>query len=405
MALNQTEEEKKRKLKSAPWLNRSNPMSTYNEEGKPIKLNQTPRIINAIDNLKNTAEYRKSINDPSKAFGAEASTNEPGITLKNIQTPARQTSPLGEPKVPKLYEDPTSLNLPKINETPNTQRDSELGKMTVSTEGDIVTYDIGGNTLSYNRNDNDRQNKTNLERINSNGSQRVGNLDITVDPSVPINERGRGLGNMMGPAGTPTWDDYHKQQQARYDAYANAQKGRFFGATPLESEQPVDNSIGGMFVRGLQSKKDRSDAQIINAEADRDMNRANFLSTLDRNQIARDQLSLDADKNRIDEQGVIAENKLRGIQGDVLQNPPIKENPLKPLVIEEPDPNDPTGMAKRQVIKMPNAEGTGYVDNMPTATTTPQVTPEQRTKINALIKANPNITREAILQKIANGEI
>ena len=293
----------------------------------------------------------------------------------------------------------------KIKEVPDARRDAELGKMTVSTEGDIVTYNIGGNTLSYNRNDNDRQNKTNLERINSNGSQRVGNLDITVDPSVPINERGRGLGNMMGPAGTPTWDDYHKQQQARYDAYANAQKGRFFGATPLESEQPVDNSIGGMFVRGLQSKKDRSDAQIINAEADRDMNRANFLSTLDRNQIARDQLSLDADKNRIDEQGVIAENKLRGIQGDVLQNPPIKENPLKPLVIEEPDPNDPTGMAKRQVIKMPNAEGTGYVDNMPTATTTPQVTPEQRTKINALIKANPNITREAILQKIANGEI
>ena len=372
MALNQTEEEKKRKLKSAPWLNRSNPMSTYNEEGKPIKLNQTPRIINAIDNLKNTAEYRKSINDPSKAFGAEASTNEPGITLKNIQTPARQTSPLGEPKVPKLYEDPTSLNLPKINETPNTQRDSELGKMTVSTEGDIVTYDIGGNTLSYEGD----KGKISLRNLNQQSDNQQA-----------------------------TWNDYRRQLRDRYDAYANSPRGRFFGVNPITTEEPSDDSMGGLFVRGIQSRKDRADSQIENAEAEQEVNRANFLSTLDRNQIARDQLSLDADKNRIDEQEVIAENKLRDIQGEVLQNPPINENPLKPLVIEEPDPNDPTGMTKRQVIKMPNAEGTGYVDNMPTATTTPQVTPEQRTKINALIKSNPNITREVILQKIANGEI
>jgi len=369
MALNQIKEEKKRKLKSAPWLNRSNPMSTYNEEGKPITLNQTPRIINAIDNLKNTAEYRKSINDPTKAFSAEASTNEKN-NLKFINShPDRvgQGTRIVERNVlPSVNTLQTES--PKINETPNVQRDAELGKMTVSTDGDTTTYDIGENTLSYKG----AKGKINLRNINQQADKQQ-----------------------------PTWDDYFNQQAARRDTL----RGRFFGVNPITTEEPSDDSMGGLFVRGIQSRKDRADSQIENAEAEQEVNRANFLSTLDRNQIARDQLSLDADKNRIDEQEVIAENKLRDIQGEVLQNPPINENPLKPLVIEEPDPNDPTGMTKRQVIKMPNAEGTGYVDNMPTATTTPQVTPEQRTKINALIKSNPNITREVILQKIANGEI
>ena len=346
MALNQIKEEKKRKLKSAPWLNRSNPMSTYNEEGKPITLDQTPRIIKVIDSLKNTADYRKSINDPTKAFSAEASTNEPGTTLQNIQTPTRQTSPLSEPKVAKLYEAPTSLNLPKINEISNAQRNAELGKLNVSTEGNTTTYDIGGNTLSFEGD----KGKINLRNINQSGKHQ------------------------------PTWNDYFEQQAARRDS----PRGGFYGVTPITTEQPVDDSIGGMFVRGLQNRQARADAQIMNAEADRDMNRANFLSTLDRNQIARDQLSLDVDKNRIDEQGVIAENKLRNIQGQVLQNPPIKENPLKPLVIEEPDPNDPSGMTKRQVIKMPNAEGTGYVDDTSGRTTFAESQPDIIKRLNQM---------------------
>ena len=369
----QTEEEKKRKLKSAPWLNKSNPMSTYNKEGKPITLNKTPRIINVIDNLKNTAEYRKSINDPTKAFSAEASANEKK-NLKFINSrPDRvgQGTRIVEKNILPVVNT-VQTETPKINETPNVQRDTELGKMNISTNGDTTTYAIGGNTLSYEGD----KGKINLRNINRQSGRQQ-----------------------------PTWDDYRRQQQARYDAYINSPRGRFFGATPLESKEPVDDSIGGMFVRGLQSKQARADSQIANAEADQDINRANFLSTLDRNQIARDQLSLDADKNRIDEQGVIAENKLRDIQGQVLQNPPDKERRLKPMIIEESDPIDPTGNTKRQRLLMPNDDDTGYVDDTPASTNTPQVTTEQRSKINALIKANPNINREVILQKIANGEI
>jgi len=350
MALNQIEEEKKKKkLALLPTTDEAFTGKAWNVP-VPVKKIQAPITPG----------------DPnSESFYG-------GSNPQNIQKSMIQSAPLSEPKTPSLYQPPVNVNsnFPKLKEIPNAQRDAELGKMTVATDGDIVTYDIGGNTLSYNRND---KGKINLRNINQSGRQQ------------------------------PTWDDYFEQQAARRDS----PRGRFFGVNPITKEAPVDDSIGGMFVRGLQSRQARADAQIVNAEADRDVNRANFLSTLDRNQIARDQLSLDADKNRIDEQGVIAENKLRGIQGDVLQNPPLKESVLKPMVIEEPDPTDPSGMAKRQRVLIPNDKGTGYVDGTPGQQTTsvPQVTPEQRTKINALIKSNPNITREAILQKIANGEI
>jgi len=215
----------------------------------------------------------------------------------------------------------SNKQVPKINETTNAQRDAELGKMTVAKNGNTTTYDIGGNTLSF---EGDKD-KISLRNLNQSGNQQS------------------------------TWNDYRRQLKDRYDAYANSPRGRFFGATPLDIENPVDDSIGEMFVRGLQSRQARADALITNAEADRDMNRANFLSTLDRNQIARDQLSLDADRNRIDEQGVIAENKLRDIQGQVLQNPPIKENELKPLVVKE---YDDLGNVIGERIKLPGPDGT-----------------------------------------------
>jgi len=166
MALNQIDEEKKRKLRSASWLNRSNPMSTYNEEGKPITLNQTPHIVNVIDNLKNTAEYRKNINDPTKAFSAETVPTAPAGQPFSSQKPILQTMSSNESKTAKLYEPSINLTLPRINEIPNEQIDKELGKMNVSTDGDTTTYNIGRDTLSYKLSDQDKQLKTNLERIN-----------------------------------------------------------------------------------------------------------------------------------------------------------------------------------------------------------------------------------------------
>ena len=315
MALNQIEEEKKKRLRPLPTMDEAFTDKNFSVP-KPLKKIQAPMT---------------SGNPNNEAFYG-------GSNPQNIQKPTIQSTPLAEPKIASLYQPPvrSNLNLPKLKEITNAQRDAELGKMTVAKNGNTTTYDIGGNTLSYEGD----KGKISLRNLNQQSDNQQA-----------------------------TWNDYRRQLRDRYDAYANSPRGRFFGVNPITTEDLGDDSIGGMFVRGLQSRQARADALIANAEADRDVNRANLLSTLDRNQIAREQLSLDADKNRIGELDVNAENKLRDIQGQVLQNPPIKENPLKPLVIEEPDPNDPTGMTKRQVIKMPTAEGTGYVDDTSGQTT------------------------------------
>jgi len=330
MALNQIEEEKKKRLRLPPTMDESFTDKNFNVP-KPLKKIQAPIIPGDPNN---------------EAFYG-------GSNPQNIQKPIIQATSLSEPKTPSLYQPPVSSNLPKLKEIPNAQRDADLGKMTVATDGDTTTYDIGGNTLSYKEDKGDKGN-INLRSINQSGRQQ------------------------------PTWDDYFAQQAVRRDT----PRGRFFGVNPLNTEQPVDDSIGGMFVRGLQSRQARADAQIMNAEADRDMNRANFLSTLDRNQIAKDQLSLDAEKNRIDAQGVIAENKLRDIQGQVLQNPSVKEAKLKPMLIEESDPIDPTGNTKRQRLLMPNADETGYVDGTPEQLGQPMELPKNHPALDYLRK-NP----------------
>lgn len=285
----------------------------------------------------------------------------------------------------------------KINETPNTQRDSELGKMTVVNDGDVTTYDIGGNTLSYRNSEKANQTSSVVNRLRLSNINRVGNMDVEFDPSVTPAARQRFLENPVRPTA----------QIERFDANQNVPRGRFFGATPLPTEQPVADSLGEMLVQGIQSRRNKALSQLANDAVTRDANIANAKSLAERNLIDRDKLEIDREGNRINELGVTAENKLRDIQGQVAQNPPVKESSLKPMVIEKPDPNDPSGMSKRQRVLIPNAEGTGYVDGTPDrqANAVPQVTPEQRSKINALVKANPNITKEIILQKIANGEI
>jgi len=250
---------------------------------------------------------------------------------------------------------------PKINEVPNAQRDSELGAMTTAKNGNITTYDIGGNTLSFEGNK-DAQTRTNLGKINSNGPQRVGNMDVSFDSSVSPEARKRFLENPVAPTG----------QMAQYEKYMNTPRGQNFGVTKIDNTPPTP--------MGWKTHKDILLQNLANQQS-----RENNLVNLEEQ---RQRAAIDKDKNRIYEQGVIAENKLRDIQGQVLQNPPVKENPLKPLVIEEPDPNDPSGMTKRQVIKMPNAEGTGYVNDTPNQTAVNQL--DENHPAIKFLKENPS---------------
>ena len=211
-----------------------------------------------------------------------------------------------------------TINPPPLKEIPNAQRDAELGKMNVGIDGNIVTYDIGGNTLSYDASQTDPS-KISLRNIN------------------------RASGN------APTWDDYHAQQRARL----NTTRGGYYGPTPLPTElsESSDKSLGGLFLQGLQARKDRTYSQIENDIAGQDINRAQAMTQANRNLLM-------ADSNRISEMDVRGQNKLRDIQGQVAQQPVPKENSLKPIVVKQ---YDEIGNVIGEEIKMPNAEGTGYV--------------------------------------------
>lgn len=330
--------------------------------------------------------------DPFLASMARGNYNTPGPVVKQAKpTPGNpmsesfyggpDNSPRTRPQIGQLQPDGSRMVIderplgqsnnikpPTLKEIPNAQRDAELGKMTVSTKGNIATYDIGGNTLSVDLSQKDRPSLKNINRQ---------------------------------PSNAPTWDDYHRQQRSRL----NTTRGGYYGPTPIATEQPKNDvlnagSFGELFMMGLQSRKNMTDANRANLKELQDIKNAEVENQANSNLI-------DFDRNRINEMDVQGQNKWRDIQGQVAQQPPVTENQYKPMVIEESDPNDPTGMSKRQRI-MINPDGKGYVDGMTgqaPSNAAPQVTPEQRSKINALIKANPNIDRATILQKIASGEI
>lgn len=92
-------------------------------------------------------------------------------------------------------------------------------------------------------------------------------------------------------------------------------------------------------------------------------------------------------KNLLSALEIESQNKLRDIQGKVLQAPPIKESQLKPIVVKE---YDELGNVKAEKIKMPNAEGTGYIDDSaPTFTKPKPATTAKLLKMRA--SKDPNL--------------
>lgn len=320
MALNTIEEERKRKEAAQRLAPTTDPFlaAIARGEGMPVR----PVVKQAKptpSNIMNESFYGGSVDiDTLRRLNKQDQT-----TTEKVNTVSTS-----EPKTSKLYEAPTALRVPTLKELPNAQRDTELGKMNVGTNGNIVTYDIGGNTLSYDATKTDPS-KISLRNINS----------------QPSNSQ-------------PTWDDYHKQQAERYDAYVNSPRGRYFGPAQLPTEEKKDNSLGGLFLQGLQMRKDRANAQIANDLATQETNRMKIEADAE-NDANRNLLF--ADQNRINEMDVQGQNKYREIEGQVAQNPPIKESALKPMVVKE---YDELGNVVGERIKIPNAEGTGYVDGM-----------------------------------------
>jgi len=267
-----------------------------------------------------------------------------------------------------------NIESPKINEIPNAQRNAELGEMTVAKNGNTTTYDIGGNTLSF---EGEKPTRALNRMAGANPGQRS-NMDVSFDSSVAPEARKRFLENPVAPTG----------QMAQYEKYMNTPRGQNFGVTKIDNTPPPP--------MGWRTRKDLMTQELANQQS-RENNLANLESaTLDRTQRA----NIDTDKNRIDEMGVIAENKLRDIQGQALQNPPVKETELKPLVIKE---YDALGNVIGERIKLPGPDSTYGEANQTTFITPKPATTEKLLKMRA--SKDPNFAAAEVEYKARFGNL
>lgn len=280
----------------------------------------------------------------------------------------------------------TTLKVPVINETSNDKRDSELGKITSSISGNTSTYNIGGNSLSYKLNDNDSQIKTNLEKINQIATSGA---EISPEQTKQINTLRQQAGFLRGGTDKKPVDiNGLPVSSGNNITSSNGLSINFPKGTDqniIDNAKKLNTQINQEYVdptaianRSEQSKQflarqgyKETPEYLRNILKPGDIPGMSNRALREYNNRILDN-NLSKDKNRVEEISSLSQNKLRDIQGDVLKNPPLKENALKPIVVEESDPTDPTGMRKKQVIKMPNAEGTGYLDQTNQTFTTPK---------------------------------
>ena len=125
-------------------------------------------------------------------------------------------------------------------------------------------------------------------------------MDVSFDSSVSPEARKRFLENPVAPTG----------QMAQYEKYMNTPRGQHFGVTKIDNSPPPP--------MGWRTHKDLMLQELTNQQS-----RENNLANLEEQ---RQRAAIDKDKNRIDEQRVNSENKLRDIQGQVEQQPQEKES-------------------------------------------------------------------------------
>jgi hypothetical protein len=264
------------------------------------------------------------------------------------------------------------LQTPTINEVPDARRDSELGKMTSSTQGNTSTYDINGNTLGYKLSERDQQLKTNLEKINQmidsgvevspeqmnritslrqqagflrggtdrrpvgpdglplqqgSGLRKIGNMDVQFSPETSQEEINR-FNEIPVQANQPTWNDLAVQDNNR--RLASLGQGN-------RSAQNADRNLGlakDIRVEGELFTKENSPnmgwktREALNQQllANKQSSENTLAQIGSQQNIARNSNALTAETNRINEISNSSQNKFRDIQGQVALKPPVKEN-------------------------------------------------------------------------------
>lgn len=315
----------------------------FNDFDKEIKRKNL--VLEIIPNSANTSVL-PIVNAPAKETNRNFLRDE-------IANPGMIPLRLAERNFPNNK----NLNNPKINEVSNLQRDVDLGKITSSTTGNTNTYSIGGNNLSYNLNDNDRQLKTNLERIN----QIVASgANVSPEQMSAINELRQQAGYLRG--GTdqrPVGPDGKSITNLR-----NINAGRV-GNLEVQFTDSPDNTDQRKREFLTPSSYTQSQIDLIRPTVSRNIPGTNQVEVITGPSVEDKRLQEDSQRRKLEMlaldpemANVASQIKLRDIQGKVAQEPPAKENTLKPIILTDEDPVK----GKVQRIVMPNAEGTGYVD-------------------------------------------
>lgn len=379
--------------------------------------------LNNLQTLTDDTDYlKRKRQEADDAFNQMANI-EPEKKILS-QLPQRQTGSLGEPKKLSLYEAPTTNVNTKIP-GPEAFTNVAAKDRTVSNVGVQYTPQ-------------DLQLKDNISKMNAiikAGVDPTSGKPVTLDQIEKVNQIKQQAGFLRGGTdrrpvdanGFPiaTNNTLSKMTDSglsiQFDPNANIPEGnkqavmQSYGANDSKA-QTLRNLQGDQFTdrefvknyrpptvtNGIKPGMNESERIAIRADNTSRANARLAANTSTENNVNAS-LS-DREKNRIEAINVGGQNKLRDIQGQVALDPRMKENQLKPIVVKVADPTDPTGTRVIEEIRMPNAEGTGYVNNQAATFTKPKpATTEKLLKMRS--SKDPNFAAAEAEYKMRFGSL
>ena len=297
-----------------------------------------------------------------------------------------------------------------------------------SATGAALSMDAGGGMRWTDRAGNPIAEPTFQSAPQQTGIRRVGNMDVSFDPSTSPAARAAFLADPVRPDG----------QIQRYQDYVNTPRGRWFGATPPaeEGKKLEDMNIGEMVVAGVRQKRAQVQAtQDLTARGqDAELMSAGMRQRTadEQNRILSDKAASGIGLDRVQTQA--AERELaqaEEVQGLIDQYDAAPDDAARARIKDRinlltgrqeksPAPYwtteempDMKGSRIVGTIEDPNAPGgfrkvvpqeSGGTD--PAQAAAQALTPEQRTKASKLIKQTMTQEEKAeILRKIGAGEI
>lgn len=282
----------------------------------------------ALNDLQESDYLKRKRQEADADFNAMANVEPERNVLRDL--PMRQNNSLNEPKTQALYEPPklSNINNPVIRETPNAQRDKDLGKMTATTIGNKTTYGIDGDTLSVSLSENDQKLKDNLTKINE---MLASGREVTPDQMQRINQLRQDAGFLrggtdrrpVGPDGRPI------------TPLKNINAGRV-GNLDVQFTDSPDNTEARKREFLEPSSYAQSQIDLIRPTVTRNIPGTNQYEVTTGQSVEDKRLAGENQQRKLEQLALdpkmvdtASEVKLRNIQGQVLQEPPLKPKASK----------------------------------------------------------------------------